>query len=140
MVRTFDGIESDYEVVASDIDLDLAVIKFIKNDRLSINPISFLTNSVEINNLVFSVGNPLGIYDYLSIGFIKGFPILQSIELQRDSIEHSAILAPGSSGGALTDEYGQLIGINAWVLNEKYYAIPISDILIFLQNHGISHN
>ena len=46
------------------------------------------------------------------------------------SVEHTAPLAPGSSGGALLDAPGRLLGINTNRLGEGFYlALPADDAL-----------
>jgi serine protease Do len=46
------------------------------------------------------------------------------------SVEHTAPLAPGSSGGALLDASGQLVGINTNRIGEGFYlALPADDEL-----------
>ena len=46
------------------------------------------------------------------------------------SVEHTAPLAPGSSGGALLDAQGQLVGLNTNRIGEGFYlALPANDAL-----------
>jgi serine protease Do len=46
------------------------------------------------------------------------------------SVEHTAPLAPGSSGGALLDARGQLLGINTSRLGEGFYLARPADALL----------
>jgi serine protease Do len=47
-----------------------------------------------------------------------------------ESIEHTAPLLPGSSGGPIVDEAGRLLGINTHRLGEGFYlAIPADEAL-----------
>src|SRR6202795_3140434 len=44
------------------------------------------------------------------------------------SVEHTAPLAPGSSGGALVDAEGRLVGLNTNRIGEGFYlALPVDD-------------
>lgn len=58
-------------------------------------------------------------------------------------IVHTAPLSPGSSGGPLANEQGQVVGINTLItLDEDSYrqtsiALPATDILAFLREKGI---
>jgi len=137
IVRSFDGVESDYEVLASDEDLDLAIIKFSRTGRSEITPLEFLIENPDVSSMVISIGNPSGVVGSITIGSLLEYTTLEELDLTRNVVEHTAVISPGSSGGALTDLYGHLIGINAWILNNNYYAIPTGDILIYLQNHGL---
>ena len=56
---------------------------------------------------VFAIGSPLGLFNSVSDGIISGFRQFQHTKM----IQFTAPAAPGSSGGALLDRYGFLIGI-----------------------------
>lgn len=56
---------------------------------------------------VFAIGSPLGLFNSVSDGIIAGFRQFESKKM----IQFTAPAAPGSSGGALLDRYGFLIGI-----------------------------
>ncbi|HRY78506.1 MAG TPA: trypsin-like serine protease, partial [Candidatus Izemoplasmatales bacterium] len=54
-------------------------------------------------------------------------------------IQHSATIDNGSSGGALVDVDGILVGINTWGSETdplKSFAIPIYLVYVFLYNNG----
>ncbi|XMB71446.1 serine protease [Mycoplasmatota bacterium WC30] len=131
---TFDDVSSDFEVVAMNQDRDLALIKIVKTGRDGIIPLNLAGNVVHVNEIAVAIGNPFGEIGTINYGSVLRATYLQELELSHSVIEHNATLANGSSGGALVDLYGNLIGINTWELNGKYYAIPISVINIFLEN------
>lgn len=56
---------------------------------------------------VVAIGSPLGLFNSVSDGIIAGFRTLNGI----DMIQFTAPTSPGSSGGALLDRCGHLIGI-----------------------------
>lgn len=56
---------------------------------------------------VVAIGSPLGLFNSVSDGIIAGFRTLDGI----DMIQFTAPTSPGSSGGALLDRCGRLIGI-----------------------------
>lgn len=133
-VSTKDGVATVFEVIKIDEEKDLAYIKFTKLDREEIIPLNPGSSIIRIDNLIVAVGNPYGNISTVSLGSIQRVTYLQELELTRTVIEHDAVLSNGSSGGALLDLYGNMIGINTWELDNKYYAIPISVINIFLEN------
>lgn len=56
---------------------------------------------------VVAIGSPLGLFNSVSDGIISGF---RQIE-EKSMIQFTAPTSPGSSGGALLNRYGQLIGV-----------------------------
>lgn len=132
IVKTFDDISSTYEIVSYDNELDLALIKFEKLDRASIDPLSIKVDDTQVNDIVIAVGNPTGQIGTMTYGFIESITTLKELELTHQVYEHNAPLYYGSSGGALIDLNGNLIGINTWTLNESYYSIRSSVIYNFV--------
>lgn len=129
-VITSDGVESAFEVLARNTQLDLAYLKFPKENRLMITPIAFSNLESEIGQLVYAIGNPYGSMGAFTIGSITQYLTLSI--LSQEAISHSAVLARGSSGGALVNFKGELIGINTWGSSANYYAIPLRVILEFM--------
>lgn len=86
-----------------------------------------------IGTPVFGVANPGGRGLRVTFGLVSGTqrsfrgPRGRRIE---GSIEHTAPLLPGSSGGPVVDVEGRLLGINTHRLGEGFYlAIPADDAL-----------
>jgi serine protease Do len=82
---------------------------------------------------VFALANPGGRGLRVTFGFVSG--VDRTFRGPRGrritgSLEHTAPLLPGSSGGPVTDAAGQLVGINTNRLGEGFYlAIPADDAL-----------
>lgn len=126
-VTTSDGTRSVGEVVAADIDGDLAVVTFDDSDA---PPVTWEPNGseIEIGLPIFALSNPGGQGLRVSMGFVTGTD--RSFRGPRGrriagSIEHTAALLPGSSGGPVVDAEGRLLGINTNRIGEGFYlAIP----------------
>lgn len=56
---------------------------------------------------VVAIGSPLGLLNTVSDGIIAGFRNISEMSM----IQHTAPTSPGSSGGALLNMYGELVGI-----------------------------
>lgn len=134
-VMTYDQISSSFEIISQSEELDLALIKFTKSNRQIIEPLSIKEENININELVVSIGNPQGNIAIVTYGSILSITELKELELTHDVYEHNATLENGSSGGALVDVNGNLIGINTWRLNGKYYAIRASVINDYILNN-----
>jgi len=141
-IKTFsDTIYSTAEIVAYDIDLDLAVLKFAKGERSDVTIIDInerLYYRFNPGELVMAVGNPSSIANNVTFGEYKSLETLKDINFM--VIYHDATISNGSSGGALVDVDGNLLGVNTWGLedsDEFSFAIPNYILYTFLVNSGI---
>src|SRR5712664_1712801 len=126
-----DGRTAEGSVAGQDIDGDLAVIDV---DTGGAPALPWATSaSAEIGKPVFALANPGGRGLRVTLGFVSG--IERSFRGPRGrritgSLEHTAPLLPGSSGGPVLDAAGQLLGINTNRLGEGFYlAIPADEAL-----------
>jgi S1-C subfamily serine protease len=124
VVGDFGGGESQAQVVARDVDSDLAVLSVEE----TANAIEWADTRPAIGSIVFAIANPGRGGTRVTHGFVSS--VERSFRGPRGrritgSIEHTAPMVRGSSGGALVDESGRLLGINTNRLSEGFYlAIP----------------
>ena len=125
------GRTAEGSVAGHDIDGDLAVIAV---DTGGVPALPWASGaSAEIGMPVFALANPGGRGLRVTFGFVSG--IERTFRGPRGrritgSIEHTAPLLPGSSGGPVLDAAGQLLGINTNRLGEGFYlAIPADEAL-----------
>ncbi len=97
------------DIIGLDIKKDILVMKIDDNTFPEI-PIGSTTD-LKIGSKVFTVGSPLGFENSISEGIISGVRQLEEKDLQT-FIQFTADIAPGSSGGAVLNEKGELIGIS----------------------------
>jgi serine protease Do len=128
---TVGDTESDGAVAGRDVDGDIAVVSA---DTAGTAPAEWgSVEDITIGTPVFALSNPGGRGLRVTVGFVSGTE--RSFRGPRGrriagSIEHTAPLLPGSSGGALVDREGRLIGINTNRLGEGFYlAIPADEQL-----------
>jgi serine protease Do len=126
-----DGHTAEGNVAGHDIDGDLAVIDV---DTSGVPALPWADGAaVEIGTAVFALANPGGRGLRVTFGFVSG--IERSFRGPRGrritgSLEHTAALLPGSSGGPVLTGAGQLLGINTNRLGEGFYlAIPADEAL-----------
>jgi serine protease Do len=126
-----DGRTAEGVVAGHDLDGDLAVINVDTGDVPALPWAS--GTPAEIGMAVFALGNPAGRGLRVTFGFVSG--IERTFRGPRGhritgSLEHTAPLLPGSSGGPVLNAEGQLLGINTNRLGEGFYlAIPADDAL-----------
>lgn len=133
-VRLKSGDTYEATLVGSDKDNDIAVLKLDAED------LSFATlgdsSSVEVGDLCVAIGNPLGVLGgTLTDGIIGALDreITFSDGETRRLLQHNAAVSPGSSGGGLFNENGDLIGIvnakaNSTEAEGIGFAIPINSV------------
>jgi serine protease Do len=132
VVVTFaDGRTAEGTVAGRDIDGDLAVIDVDTGGAPAL-PWAASTPA-GIGTPVFGLANPGGRGLRVTYGFVSG--VERTFRGPRGrritgSVEHTAPLLPGSSGGPVLDAGGQLLGINTNRLGEGFYlAIPADETL-----------
>jgi serine protease Do len=126
-----DGRTAEGSVAGHDIDADLAVIDV---DTGGAPALPWADGTAPgVGTPVFALSNPGGRGLRVTFGFVSG--IERTFRGPRGrritgSLEHTAPLLPGSSGGPVLDAGGQLLGINTNRLGEGFYlAIPADEAL-----------
>ena len=120
-----DGRTAEGTVAGHDIDGDLAVISV---DTAGAPALPWSDGAASVGLPVFALANPGGRGLRVTFGFVSG--IERTFRGPRGrrisgSLEHTAPLLPGSSGGPVLDAAGHLLGINTNRLGEGFYlAIP----------------
>ena len=125
-----DGRTAEGSVAGQDLDGDLAVIEV---DTGGAPALALADGAPAIGTPVFALSNPGGRGLRVTFGFVSG--VDRAFRGPRGrritgSLEHTATLLPGSSGGPVLDAEGRLLGINTNRLGEGFYlAIPADEAL-----------
>ncbi len=129
-VRLVDGREFDAELVGSNPDFDLAVLRLLDAQGL---PQVEMADSTDlwIGETVIAIGNPYGFTHTVTTGVISA--LKRSVRTDQgvytDFIQTDAAINPGNSGGPLLDILGRLIGITTAIHAKAEgigFAIPIN--------------
>ncbi|HYZ93503.1 MAG TPA: trypsin-like peptidase domain-containing protein [Actinomycetota bacterium] len=126
-----DGRTATAKAVGVDTEGDVAVLEVDTGDAAPIEWDG--SGDVGIGSPVFAVANPGGRGLRVTFGLVSGtersFPGPRGRRIA-GSIEHTAPLLPGSSGGPVVDASGRFVGLNTHRLGEGFYlAIPADDSL-----------
>lgn len=120
-----DGHSETGEVKGMDADGDIAVIDVDTGDVI---PVGWSEEAVDLGSPLAGLSNPGGRGLRVTVGYVSGVDrSFRGPHGRRigGSIEHTAPLLPGSSGGPIVDAAGKLLGINTNRLGEGFYlAIP----------------
>jgi serine protease Do len=116
-----DGRSAVGEVTGIDVDGDIAAITV---DTTGVSPVAWNNDEVDLGAPVAALSNPGGHGLRVTVGYVSG--VDRSFRGPRGrrisgSIEHTAPLLPGSSGGPIVDADGKLLGVNTNRLGEGFY-------------------
>jgi len=117
-----DGSTVQAELVGTDPDSDLAVIRVdVPADQLQ--PVQIADSDlVKVGQLAIAIGNPFGLEGTMTVGIVSALgrtlPASQGLMSGPtysipDIIQTDAPINPGNSGGVLVDANGQVIGVTA---------------------------
>ena len=122
------------KVVGADQKTDVAVIKIAAANL----PTVVLADSdkLRVGDIVFAVGNPLGVGETVTMGIVSAKDRTQLGLLDEGGYENyiqtDAAINMGNSGGALIDAKGRLVGINSAIVSPSRgnvgigFAVPIN--------------
>ncbi|UTW13989.1 Do family serine endopeptidase [Marinobacterium rhizophilum] len=118
LVALRDGRETEAQVIGTDPETDLAILKITLPDLPSISLTS--SEDLHVGDVVLAIGNPFGVGQTVTMGIISatGRNSL-GLNTYEDFIQTDAAINPGNSGGALIDAYGNLIGINSAIFSKS---------------------
>lgn len=130
-----DKREFDAQIIGTDSSTDIALIKIEAED------LPFLaygdSNELRLGEWVLAVGNPFNLTSTVTAGIVsamaRNLGIINDDQMAIESfIQTDAAVNPGNSGGALVNQQGELIGINAALASRNgsfvgySFAIPVT--------------
>lgn len=101
------------KVVKRYLDEDICYLKSIDMELVPVQKYRKLS-TVEVGEIAYAIGSPKGLENTLSAGHVSGI----REDEEGEWIQTSAPISPGSSGGGLFDEDGELLGITTWQLQD----------------------
>ncbi|HEX5759824.1 MAG TPA: trypsin-like peptidase domain-containing protein [Thermoanaerobaculia bacterium] len=129
VVTTQDGRELEAEVLGSDRESDLAVLK-VEGRGLPAVPLGSSADLL-IGETVVAIGNPFGLTHTVTSGVLSArgrtVPSEAGERLFTDFLQTDASINPGNSGGPLVNVLGEVIGINTAIVSGASgigFAIP----------------
>ena len=119
------------EVIKYNQYLDLAIIRIPR----VLEPLRLFDGREKLvrGQKVVAIGSPLGLFNSVSDGIISGFRNIDNV----DMIQFSAPTSPGSSGGAVLNMFGEVIGISTAGFSEGQninLAVPYDAIYGFAKS------
>ena len=133
-VRLNDGSVAKAELIGSDPDTDIAILK-INYENLPSLKIADMSQ-LKVGDIVLAIGDPFAIGQSVTQGIISATGRYSertriSQNTYENFIQTDAAVNPGNSGGALINTRGEIVGINSNILTNTdsfqgiSFAIPI---------------
>ena len=137
-VALADGKKLLAKVVGNDPETDLAVLR-VNADSLP--AITFgSSDALKVGDVVLAIGNPFGVGQTVTGGIVSALGRTGlGINTFENFIQTDAAINPGTSGGALIDAGGNLVGINTAIFSRSGgsmgigFAIPVSTAKMVLE-------
>ncbi|WP_018954261.1 Do family serine endopeptidase [Thioalkalivibrio sulfidiphilus] len=131
-VMLADGRSLEAQVVGTDPDTDLAVLR-IQPGSEGLPSITIGGSAgLRVGDVVLAIGNPFGVGQTVTQGIVSATGRSRlGINTYEDFIQTDAAINPGNSGGALINAYGELVGINTAIFTRSGgshgigFAIPV---------------
>ncbi|MCG3202754.1 MAG: Periplasmic serine endoprotease DegP [Gammaproteobacteria bacterium] len=132
-VKLRDGRVLEADLVGSDPDTDVAVIKIPPNGLTAL-PLAD-SDALRVGDFVVAIGNPFGLGQTVTSGIVSALARSGlGIGEYEDYIQTDASINPGNSGGALVNLRGELVGINTAIFSQSGgnigigFAIPVNNV------------
>ena len=143
-VTLSDGRTVGARTVGTDPEMDLALLKI---DAENLTDVTLGdSDELRVGDFVLAIGNNYGLSATVTSGIVSALGRSGlSMDQYQDFIQTDAAINPGSSGGALVNLRGEVIGINTAILSPAggnigiAFAIPINtaaSIAEQLRNYG----
>lgn len=129
-------LDVEASVVGYNEKYDVAILKVLTADKVFPLEAKMSTHPVYYGQVVYHSGQPLSVDNIVSQGHVTlpriNYPPVPIIP--DDAIVHDAFMAPGSSGGSLYNEEGDLIGVTNWgVAGGPYLASRVIHVIELLK-------
>lgn len=116
LVTLKDGEQFDAEVIGTDANSDIALLKIKDGENLTEIEIGSSAD-LRVGDFVVAIGNPFGLGQTVTSGIVSALGRSGlGIEEIENFIQTDAAINSGNSGGALVTLDGKLIGINTAIL------------------------
>lgn len=119
VVQLSDNSEFPAEIVGTDPDTDLAVLK-IDAGKLQAAPLGD-SESIQVGDWVLAIGSPFELEQTVTAGIISAKNRVRGIVRGgfEDFLQTDAAINPGNSGGPLVNLRGEVIGINTAIVSRS---------------------
>ncbi len=127
------------DIIGVDVEKDILILKIADKTFPSIT----VGNSdlLNVGQKIYAIGSPMGFENTITEGIISG--LRSDEERTKNFIQISAAISHGSSGGAVVNAKGELIGISTLSVTKGQnlnFAIPINEVIKVYKKEGVAKN
>ena len=128
-----DGRQLDAEVIGSDADNDLAVLRVQAKGALPAVRLAPQGSELLMGETAIAIGSPFGLSKTVTVGVVSatGRSFKADGRVYNDFVQTDASINPGNSGGPLLNVDGEIIGINTAIFSSAQgigFAIPADKV------------
>ena len=123
---------SDVNVKSYSENFDIAILEVKEKAK----PLNLISEQAQIGEVVIAIGNPKGLEGTISTGIISGVRDIEDFNIY----QITAPISPGSSGGPILNEKGEVIGLATFTIKESQnlnFAVP-AELLLLLEGKTMS--
>ncbi len=120
MVKTQDGNVREAQLLFSEKNADIALLKLINPDQTLVHAKLGDSDQLAIGQNIYAIGSPYGLENSFSSGIISSFRDFDRIydgTINIEFIQTDAAINSGNSGGPLFNSNGEVVGIASRILS-----------------------
>ncbi|NER12855.1 trypsin-like serine protease [Leptobacterium flavescens] len=120
MVKTYDGKLREAQLLFSEKNADIALLKLIEPDHTLAHATLGDSDYLAIGQNVYAVGSPYGLENSFSSGIVSSFRSFDRLydgTVNVEFIQTDAAINSGNSGGPLFNSKGEVVGIASRILS-----------------------
>ena len=125
------------DIIGVDVEKDILILKIADHTFSSIKTGN--SDLLNVGQRIYAIGSPEGFENTITEGIISGLRSYK--EHSKKYIQISAPISHGSSGGAIVNSKGELIGISTSSVVEGQnlnFAIPVNEVLKIYKTGGVT--
>ena len=129
VIRTNDGMSHQGQIKAIHNGQDIALLCISSNKY---KPLKIYTATPQAGAYAVALGAPLGYTNTVSDGLVSGIRNIKGYNF----LQVSCPISPGSSGGPIVNEQGQVIGMSTFILdggNNMSFCVPSQQMKMFVE-------
>lgn len=134
-IKLNDEREFEGTLVGTDERIDIALVSFVSDDNTIAIASLGDSDAVQTGDICLALGSPMGYFASVTQGIVSATGRSgNDIGSISDFIQTDAAINQGNSGGPLVNIYGEVIGINTWIVSQSGgsqglgFSIPINNV------------